>query len=341
MRVKALLAGAALLGRVTVLGQVTPQANIKFITPPNIQEGVHDMRDNPVHEEGSLLPITWSPAPEGTRISLTLFQHNTTDGGSIGDFEYITQGTVGITRHPWIVATTKDLKDSDVFRIILFIEGETGGHTGTEFFNITRKRTTTTTSTTSTATLPTSTDKDDEPNISSTSTTSAPTGGGNSNNSAQTTNRPEDITSSSSLSTGAAAGIGIGATGAVILLAGAAFYFFFFKPRQEKKHAALLAASGGAAGFPSPGATPHQHYSQVPSQHGPSSMYSGYAGFPPPPSSVSPGPPGMTEYKPPNYYPGQPPPPPPSEMSGDWRGQPHEMAAGQMASYELPGHHQR
>ncbi|KAK4642347.1 hypothetical protein QC761_507940 [Podospora bellae-mahoneyi] len=341
MRVEALLVGAALFGGTTVLGQVTPQPNIKFITPPNIQEGEHDMRDNPVHEEGSLLPITWSPAPEGTRISLTLFQHNTTDGGSIGNFEYIMQGTVGITRHPWIVATTKDLKDSDVFRIILFIEGETGGHTGTEFFNITRKKTTTTTTTTtSTTTLPTSIDKDDESNSSSTSVKSTPTDTENSNNSSQTTNRSEDITSTSSgLSTGAAAGIGIGATGAVILLAGAAFYFFFFKPRQEKKQAALLAASGvGGAGFPSPGVTPHHHYSQVPSQHGPPSMYTSYAGIPP---SVSPGPPGMTEYKPPNYYGGQIPPQPPSEMSGDWRGHPHEMAAGQMGSYELPGYQQR
>ncbi|KAK4177800.1 hypothetical protein QBC36DRAFT_210901 [Triangularia setosa] len=335
MRVKALLVGVAFFGGATVLGQVTPQANIKFITPPNIEEGEHDMRNNPVHEEGSRLPITWSPAPEGTRISLTLFQHNTTDGGSIGDFEYITQGTVGTTRHPWIVATTKDLDDSPVFRIILFIEGETGGHTGTEFFNITRRITATTT--TSTTTLPTATNKDDESDGSSTSATSTPTDAGNTGNPAQTTNTPE-VTPSSGLSSAAAAGIGVGATGAVLLLAGAAFYFFFFKPRQEKKQAAILAAGG--AGFPSPGATSHQHYSQVPSQHGPPSMYSSYTGVPPPPS-VSPGPPGMTEYKPPNYYQGQPPRPPPSEMAGDWMGQPQEMAAGQMASYELPGHQQR
>ncbi|KAK0714448.1 hypothetical protein B0T21DRAFT_296930 [Apiosordaria backusii] len=331
MRVKALLLGAAFFGGATVLGQVAPQANIVFITPPNIQEGEHDMRDNPVHEEGSRLPITWSPAPEGTRITLTLFQHNTTDGGSIGDFEYITQGTVGITRHPWIVATTKKLEDSPVFRIILFIEGETGGHTGTEFFNITRRaNAVTSTSTTSTSTLPTAANDND----SSTSATSTPTGGAN--NSPQTTDpsSQQPVTTSSGLSSGAAAGIGVGATGAVLLLAGVAFYFFFFKPRQAKKQAAILAASG-SAGFPSPGATPHQHYQQVPSQGGPPSMYSGYAGIPPPPASVSPGPPGMTEYKPPNYYQGGP---PVSEMGGDWRDQAQEMpAAGQMASYELPG----
>ncbi|KAK4198330.1 hypothetical protein QBC40DRAFT_284050 [Triangularia verruculosa] len=331
MRVKALLLGAALFGGTRVLGQVQP--NIKFITPPNIEDGEHDMRNNPVHEEGSRLPISWSPAPEGTRISLTLFQHNTTDGGSIGDFEYITQGTVGVTRHNWIVATTKDIADSAVFRIILFIEGETGGHTGTEFFNITRRaNTVTTTTSTSSTTLPTSTNKD-ESDSSSTSTTSTPSDTSNTNNSAQTTNPSDAIPTSSGLSSGAAAGIGVGATVAVLILAGVAFYFFFFKPRQEKKQAALLTAGGAI--FPSPGATPHQHYSQVPSGHGPPSMYSGYTGVPPPPS-VSPGPPGMTQYKPPNYYQGAP-PQPPSEMAGDWRGQRHEMATAQMASFELPG----
>lgn len=79
-----------ILGLAFVASIITSAFGImQFINPPpNGKEG--DFSNSVTYYTGSTIAILWTPADQGTAVSVVLWQLNSTDGQWFGDMEYLT-----------------------------------------------------------------------------------------------------------------------------------------------------------------------------------------------------------------------------------------------------------
>ncbi|RDL31389.1 uncharacterized protein BP5553_09598 [Venustampulla echinocandica] len=210
----------------TVLG-------IEFINPgPEGPSGDYSL--NAVYVKGSPVNIQWTPAPDGARTSLTMFQLKGKQ--FLQPFEYLTQSVLNVTSLSWMVQTTKDLSVSNTFFFCLFIEGEVRSTANSHAFNITEN-----------AAKPSSTSSSSRSSSSSSATSSTTSSTSTQAPASESTTTPPVVIQSSApggLSTGAKAGIGIGISAAVVLGLGAGWFIFGRRKKQD-------GIAPGASGMPS------------------------------------------------------------------------------------------
>ncbi|KAK0619177.1 hypothetical protein B0T14DRAFT_566067 [Immersiella caudata] len=123
---------------------VSTAAKITFINPPQFTRKVQ-VTEHDVWVTGQTIDIRWSQPDEGKKLSVVLYQMNSTMAASFNGqfpgadppFEYITHDQVGATFFRWIVGTTKDLRFSNQFAIAVWAEGTVVTDSATNIFNIT------------------------------------------------------------------------------------------------------------------------------------------------------------------------------------------------------------
>lgn len=209
-------------------------AAMQFINPPQFRSRV--LSDNyPVRYIGDTVNIRWTAGPSGKKLSVVLYQVNTTkaatyDGSfhsneGTAAFEFITHDQIDETQTTWIVTTTKNFAANPMFAIAVWLEGAGRTDSATDIFNISAplEQTTSQTSTR----LPASPTL---PLTFSPSPSSATTDSAQRNIPADSSSSNSETTkgsSSNGLSAGQSAGIGIGVGAAVVLVAAAAFYWLW------------------------------------------------------------------------------------------------------------------
>lgn len=63
---------------------------MEFIEPPPFGSFT-EYDENPVYPLGTVVEVEWTPGPEESPTSLTLWQINSTTGAFFGDMEYVTR----------------------------------------------------------------------------------------------------------------------------------------------------------------------------------------------------------------------------------------------------------
>ncbi|KAI8941022.1 hypothetical protein NX059_002268 [Plenodomus lindquistii] len=226
---------------------------MRFINPPTMLK-LGDLSNAQSYKEGSSVNVAWTQGKAGVGCSLVLYQQHESNGEWYGAMEYLTQNAVDMTNYNWLVATRKNLTESNLFYLSIFQEGTGPSDDNSEYFYIEPKEAVVA------SPSPTPTPSASS-SLSSARSSASPTSSGSSGTSASAasssttpTSNPSPSTSASTNSSSSSSGfptaakIGVGVGIPVALIIGLAAGFLLFR-RRKKNNMAHEPVPGAAPGY--------------------------------------------------------------------------------------------